>query len=596
MSRLYNFFSHNKAFGIKLFLSYILFAIFLISSITIVHLYFSDLQKSTKFKMDATQLAEEKEEIFYKFFEEKKHSVKAISKNPYFSEYIKHGTFKYFSEVMFYTIMEESREYMQMRFLDMDGNEKIRYDRKDIAKAPYRVDKLQNKANRYYFKDFLAIENEKVWVSPLDLNIEFGKVQKPHVPVVRIATALVENQIQKGIFVINVFMDDLLKQITSSQFFDIYLVDKDGNFIIHKDSKYNWTKINKIKYRLEDEFGKRASLLILSAFKKREIYMDKFLVQPLDLDNQKLYLVLTKKNSSIEQINQTDNIMIATILFFSILMSIPFSIFFLKPLNDMYEIISTQRTHLKELAENLEKKVQIETLKNFKKDSLIQNQSKLAELGEMIGNIAHQWRHPLTRLSLLLQNLKAYNSRGKMNDKLFNESLEKSLYQIDFMSTTIDNFTNFYRNDKEKANFKIFDSFDNVIKIVGPVLEHCNIKIEISDENNLELYGNKNEFSQVLMNIIINAKDAFLDNKIGNPLIKVIVTNVKNKTKIEIIDNAGGINSSVINNIFNAYFTTKAAKGTGIGLYLSKVIIEDEMNGKINVRNNEDGAIFTITL
>jgi len=588
--------NQNKIFGIKLFFSYILFTILLISSITLVHLYFSGEQKNSKFQRDATQLAVEKKRIFYNFFEEKKHSVKAISKNPYFVEYIKNGTFKYFSELMFYTIMEESREYMQMRFLDMQGNEKIRYDRKSVAQSPYKVDKLQNKASRYYFKDFLGIQKDSVWVSSLDLNMEFGKIQKPYVPVVRIATTLDDGREKKGIFVVNVFMEELLKQITSSQVFDIYLVDSAGNFIYHKEDKYSWSKFKNINFTLKDEFGKRASLLMLSAFKKREIYMNKFLVQPLDLDNQKLYLVLTQKEASINEINQTNNVMILAILFFSIIMSIPFSIFFSKPLGNMFKIVLSQRADLKELAQNLEKKVKLETLKNAKKDSLLQNQSKLAELGEMIGNIAHQWRHPLTRLSLLLQNLQAYNKKGKMSEELFNDSLNKSLFQIDFMSTTIDNFKDFYRKDKEKTNFKINDSCTSVLNIVGSVLEHANIKIEIFDEDKLEIFGNKNEFAQVLMNIIINAKDALVSNEIKQPFIKIITSKIGNKTRIEIIDNAGGIQPSIIDNVFDIYFTTKDDKGTGIGLYLCKVIIEEEMNGKINVKNTDEGVRFTITL
>jgi len=586
----------NQVFGVKLFFSYILFTVLLVMSITLVHIYFSDEQRITKFKRASTQLAHEKMMIFNNFFKEKKHSVKAIAKNPYFIEYSRYGTFKYFNEIMFYTIMEESREYMQMRFIDIKGNEKIRYDREGIAKPPYKADKLQNKANRYYFKDFLGIEKDSIWVSSLDLNMEFGKIEKPYVPVVRIATPLVEiNKIQ-GIFVVNIFMEDFLKQITTSQIFDIYLVDVEGNFIVHKDPKYNWSKFNDKPYTIKDEFGKRASLLILSAFKKREIYMDKFMVQPLDLDNQKLYLVFVEKEESIQEMQDTNNHMIITILIFCTVMSIPFSIFFSKPLGNMYRVVLAQRTELKELANSLEKKVNIETLKNAKKDRLLQHQSKLAELGDMIGNIAHQWRHPLTRLSLILQNLKAYKNRDKMTDELFDDSLNKSIYQIDFMSTTIDNFKDFYRMDKEKSYFKVHESFESVFNIVGSVLEHTNIKIEMSKEKEIEIYGNKNEFAQVLMNLIINAKDALLDNKVKDPFIKINISKLKNETVIDIIDNAGGIDESIIDKIFISYFTTKKDKGTGIGLYLSKVIIEDEMKGKITASNTTSGAVFTITV
>lgn len=584
----------SKIFGIKLFFSYIIFTILLISSITVVHLYFSEELKNTKFKREATEQAEEKKKIFYNFFEERKHSIEAISKNPYFISYAKNGTFQYFSELLFYTVMEESREYMQLRFIDKEGNEKLRYDRKGIAKAPFKTDELQNKADRYYFRESLALRAGKVWISSLDLNMEYGRIQKPFVPVVRIATPLYEYKNLEGVFVVNLFMEELLQRLTSSQVYDIYLVDKDGYFITHKNEKYSWSKFKDEKYTLKDEFGKKASLLILSAFKKREIYMNSFMVQPLDLDNQKLYLVMVEKESSIKEMQETNNFMIIAILFFSIAISIPFSMFFSKPIGNMYKVVLSQRARLKELADNLEKEVELESLKNAKKDRLLQHQSKLAELGDMIGNIAHQWRHPLTRLSLLLQNLKAYKNKGKMSDEVFNEALNNSLYQIDFMSTTIDNFKDFYRKDKEKTTFKVEDSLEGVLTIIGSVLEHTNIKVDIVDNDSLDIYGNKNEFSQVLMNLIINAKDAIVENKTQNPFIKIVISRHSKKTKIEIIDNAGGVNPTIIEDIFNPYFTTKDEKGTGIGLYLCKVIIEDEMKGKISVDNYEEGANFTI--
>jgi len=584
----------NKIFGIKLFFSYIIFTILLISSITVIHLYFSEELKNTKFKREATEQAEEKKKIFNNFFEERKHSIEAISKNPYFISYAKNGTFQYFSELLFYTVMEESREYMQLRFIDKEGNEKLRYDRKGIAKAPFKTNELQNKSDRYYFRESLALREGKVWISSLDLNMEYGQIQDPFVPVVRIATPLYEYNILEGVFVVNLFMEELLQRLTSSQVYDIYLVDKDGYFITHKNEKHSWSKYKDEKYTLKDEFGKKASLLILSAFKKREIYMNSFMVQPLDLDNQKLYLVMVEKESSIKEMQETNNFMIIAILFFSIAISIPFSMFFSKPIGNMYKVVLSQRARLKELAENLEKEVELESLKNAKKDRLLQHQSKLAELGDMIGNIAHQWRHPLTRLSLLLQNLKAYKNKGKMSDEVFNEALNNSLYQIDFMSTTIDNFKDFYRKDKEKTTFKVVDSLQGVLTIIGSVLDHTNIKIDIVDNESLDIYGNKNEFSQVLMNLIINAKDAIVENKTLDPFIKIVISKHRKKTKIEIIDNAGGVNLEIIEYIFNPYFTTKDEKGTGIGLYLCKVIIEDEMKGKITVSNYEEGANFTI--
>lgn len=166
-------------------------------------------------------------------------------------------------------------------------------------------------------------------------------------------------------------------------------------------------------------------------------------------------------------------------------------------------------------------------MKNAKKDRLLQNQGKLAELGDMIGNIAHQWRHPLTRLSLTLQNLKAFQNKGKLNDKMLNDSLDTSIHHIEFMSNTIDNFKDFYKKDNEKKDFYIIEAIDSILKIIGPMLEHNNIDINIEDNQKVKLYGNKNEFSQVLMNLIVNAKDALEENDIENPIINLLIKKIK---------------------------------------------------------------------
>ncbi len=585
----------HKKFGIKLFFSYITFALLLVSSITIIHIYLSDDLALHKFEREVTLQSSEKKKEFDSFFKKRRDGILAIARNEYFLQYTNEGTYNYYIDLLFLTIMEANKEYMQMRFIDKNGFEKLRFEREKNSQEPYKRLKLQDKSNRYYFQNAKLTKNGEVWFSPIDLNIEHEKIEKPNKSVVRVATPIYTNNNFQGILIINIFTKDLFESITKSTIYDIYITDNAGYYMRHKNKAYNWSLYNS-KHRLDHDFEDEIVYEIQKDNLNARVLTNNIFVQPLSLENQRFNMILVETDKSIKEIADNNNKMIIAILIFSFFMAIIFSIIFSNPLKRMYAIVVSQAEKLHDLAINLDKKVRIETLKNAKKDRLLQNQSKLAELGDMIGNIAHQWRHPLTRLSLTLQNLKAFQAKGKLGDKLLNESLDNSLHQIEFMSNTIDNFKDFYKKDTNKKDFLIIEAIESILKIIGPTLEHNNIEIIITDENNLSIFGNKNEFSQVLMNLIVNAKDAFEDKNIASPKIEINIQKIEKRIKIEIIDNAGGIEKNIILNIFDPYFTTKDSKGTGIGLYLSKAIIEDKMKGKLSVENKDNGAVFTIYL
>ena len=585
----------HKNFGFKLFLSYITFTLLLIISITIIHVYLSDDLKLLKFEREVTLQSDEKKKEFDSFFKKRSDAILAIARNEYFLKYANDGSYNYYIDLLFLTIMEANNEYMQMRFIDKDGMEKLRFEREKNSKEPYKTGLLQNKSNRYYFQNAKLTKKGDVWFSPIDLNIEHGKVQVPNKSVIRVATPIYINNNFQGILIINIFMQDLFESITKSTIYDIYISDNAGYYIRHKNQQYNWSLYN-TKHRLDHDFEDNIVYEIQKDDLNARVLNTNTFIQPLILAEQRFNMILVETDKSIKEVEQNNNKMILAILIFSFFMSIIFSMIFSNPLKHMYEIVVAQANKLHDLATTLDKKVQIETLKNAKKDRLLQNQSKLAELGDMIGNIAHQWRHPLTRLSLILQNLEAYQLKGKLNDKLLKDSLDNSLHQIEFMSNTIDNFKDFYKKDKKKKEFFVFDAIDLILKIIGPSLEHNNIVVKINDNDKVQIYGNKNEFSQVLMNLIVNAKDAFEDKQIINPSIEIDIKRKEKDIKIEVIDNAGGIPNHIISSIFNPYFTTKDSKGTGIGLYLSKAIIEEKMKGKLLVKNKNNGAVFIIYL
>ena len=266
--------------------------------------------------------------------------------------------------------------------------------------------------------------------------------------------------------------------------------------------------------------------------------------------------------------------------------------------NEMAGKIEKLINEEKELNSALEEKVIVETSKQKEQEQLLIQQTRLAAMGEMIGNIAHQWRQPLNALGLILQNLKFSYEIGELDEKMMNKSIEKANMLTKNMSKTIDDFRNFFRPNKAKESFKINESVTKAIELIESTFEHHNIKLEKDfTSTETEFFGFPNEFSQVVLNLLTNAKDAVLENKIENPLIIVQTKKDDEYIYISIKDNGLGIKSEIINKIFEPYFTTKdEGKGTGIGLYMSKIIIENNMNGKIEVKNEEEGANVTIKL
>ncbi len=228
----------------------------------------------------------------------------------------------------------------------------------------------------------------------------------------------------------------------------------------------------------------------------------------------------------------------------------------------------------------------------IKQQQTIQQQSKLVAMGEMIGAIAHQWRQPLNEIGISIQTVKYDFKNNMINENYINEFVVKNKNIIEFMSKTIDNFRNFFRIDKEKKDFYIKKATQAVIDMQSAQLRNYHISISL-DGDDFMIYGLYGEYQQVILNLINNAKDALISNKIKDPFIKITIKD----HKVIIQDNAGGISQEIFNNIFDPYFTTKEqGKGTGMGLYISKMVIEENMNGRLYAENTEGGVAFIIDL
>jgi len=254
-------------------------------------------------------------------------------------------------------------------------------------------------------------------------------------------------------------------------------------------------------------------------------------------------------------------------------------------------------TKMKLNEEELKQKVEIEVEKNIKKDRLLVQQNKLASMGEMLGIISHQWRQPLNNINLLLYFIR--DNFDNFSKEELNDSIKSAKIQIDYMSQTIDDFRNFYQPTKDKKIFDIKDSIIKSSKITQSLFERNNISLEITGEK-IELDSYENEFEQVIVNILNNASDAKLVKSKELTFNAKVLINVHKKDEfiiISISNNCGNAKADVLDKMFEPYFTTKFEnQGTGIGLYMTKTIIEKNMNGTIDAFNKEDGVEFIIKL
>ena len=236
-------------------------------------------------------------------------------------------------------------------------------------------------------------------------------------------------------------------------------------------------------------------------------------------------------------------------------------------------------------------------LSTKEKQSLLQQQAKMAAMGEMIGNIAHQWRQPLNALSALNVRLGMKHRMGNLDDEEMKKFKEKSNTIIQNMSATIDDFKNFFQPDKVKETFCINDAIDLAIRFVSDAYNQHSINIILNINDNIMIDSYKNELIQVLLNILNNSKDAIVENNIQTPTLTISSKELDCQVIITILDNAGGIKEDILERIFEPYFTTKFKNhGTGIGLYMSKMIIEKSMKGSLVSQNSEEGLLTTITI
>jgi len=261
--------------------------------------------------------------------------------------------------------------------------------------------------------------------------------------------------------------------------------------------------------------------------------------------------------------------------------------------------VTNKTKELNELNLNLENRIVDEVEKNRQKDILLQQQTRLAAIGEMMGNIAHQWRQPLSAITATISGLKLkeeFNILESNDIAKANDSIMKS---AEFLSKTIENFRNFFSKNNFQKDFLVVDSIQDTLDIIKASYENHFIKVNLNTDTSISYFGNENLLSQVMLNILSNSKDALLQNHIENKIVSISLMQEGENIKITIKDNAHGIPIDIIDKIFDPYFTTKhQSQGTGLGLYMSSQIIQNHFKGMLNVSTVEDedgkGAMFVV--
>ncbi len=540
----------------------------------------------------------------------------------------------------FTSLLSYNKAYFNIRLLRNDGQELIAAYKDAGGIHLRKPNELQDKSKKKYFLEAKEKKDGDVYISDINLNREYGQISYPLTPTVRVALPIYIKGKLFAILIINANVDKLFTVLEQYQIKNthkhIYIADKKGYYI------YNPQRTKIFGY----EFG-YANYTLMHDFdlSKTSYYTDDLLFTYTKLfytSTKFIYVALSSQNTfSQAQYNDFIHSSIFYVLLISLfvaLISLYIVHHLISPITQITktakeiaqgehkelikfdtlgatdeigelarslktmmhklneskkqieEKVEERTQELNKLNENLESIIKKKTNENIKQLEALQQQSKLASMGEMIGAIAHQWRQPLNEIGIAIQNLKYDYEDGLITEEYLNDFIASTKKVIKFMSDTIDDFRNFYRVDKTKEIFNVKDAIEKTLSIQKAQLVNNHISVEVIGDG-FEVNGYKNEFQQVILNLINNAKDILLEKNVNDAKITIIL---KDNTVI-VRDNGGGIPKEVIKRVFEPYFTTKEqGKGTGMGLYMSKMIIEENIKAKLDVSNTKEGAEFRI--
>ncbi|MGB7401807.1 MAG: sensor histidine kinase [Arcobacter sp.] len=552
--------NYLKRFSILFILASVSFTILILCFALYEIIKYRDIIYKEKAQHEYSQ----KKDTINKYYKNYKQLLESIKINPLFENYIKNPSQENLknSISLFESFVSYDKHITQLRYIDKNGQEQIRIDRQN-TNGDYKIIEnlnLQNKEHRDYFEKSIKLPNNEVYTSRIDLNIENKKIEIPYKPVIRFAVPIFEENKRNGVLIINIFAEELLDTIKSSEDFDITIYDQDKEVLVSNNNLQNeWTRY----------------LKKVEVINTNSIIFEDLLIKSSDHEN--LFISLSSKN----WLNRF-------LTFFD------YKIFLLFALIILIAFLTAY--YLARIPKKLFDKI------TSQQELLIQ-QSKTSAMGEMIAILAHQWRQPLNQISVLIQEIEFKKQLNLLSDEEFETISSKIKNSLLYMSHTINDFRDFLKPSKNKNQFNVLDTIKDAIKLIDAKFLNDYVSCEIinSSENSINEYNiisYENEFKHVIINILNNSIDALkMRDEEADKKITIELFSKKNIINIKISDNGGGIEDSIKDKIFEPYKSTKEAQqGTGLGLYMSKLIIENNFHGKISAQNLDNKAVFTITL
>lgn len=260
------------------------------------------------------------------------------------------------------------------------------------------------------------------------------------------------------------------------------------------------------------------------------------------------------------------------------------------------ESVALKERSLTQLNASLSLRIEAALEEAKAKDQALLHQSRLAQMGEMMSLIAHQWRQPLSEVLGIFMELETAAKFGKADQHYIEKEAKEGDRLIRYMSETIDDFRNFFKPESSKKRFCIQEACQEALTLAHASLKHQHIEVFFSYTQNLWAVGYPSAFAQVVLNVLQNAKDAHAHQGTKAPWIKIDVVREEEQVCVRLSDNAGGVDKEVMGRLFEPYVTTKKGSGTGLGLYMAKMIVEKHLGGNIEVANGEEGAVFTLRI
>ena len=392
-------------------------------------------------------------------------------------------------------------------------------------------------------------------------------------------------------------------------------------YTIEHDNYYQDSLLSKVKKKMQKIDAKSLAIIHTAQTKVDQPLADTIESLFLDINAINIYLSSLIKSHLKEAIAEkqrndrmfnTSIIMLLLLIGFTFLLSMLIALLIInhfKRLNDSLESkVALKTKELRTLNTSLEKRIAREVESSRKKDQVMFQQAKLASLGEMLQNIAHQWRQPLGALMMIIQSFESKFIAGKLNGEFITSRVDDAMLLAQNMSDTLEDFRTFFHPHKIHRQFALESAIQKAVDLTKYQLSKEKISITVEQTEKISIYGYENELTHILLNIINNAKDALTQSNTTDKSIRIYSKETDTHAVISIIDNAGGIKDAIIGKIFEPYFTTKhKSVGTGIGLYMSKQIVEKHMGGRISCKNiqhkmgSKDGTLaqcvmFTIEI